>query len=81
MISEFPISIIIKNSYIIIKAGWNGYIKETMPALWAPSGTEQGKAVGQATAKATSNIEQDRPDIFRNCKDQGARQVRNSWLK
>jgi digeranylgeranylglycerophospholipid reductase len=41
-----------------------GYIKETMPALWAPSGTEQGKAVGQATAKATSNIERDRPDIF-----------------
>jgi len=41
-----------------------GYIKETLPALWSPGPTEQGKAVARVIAKATSNLEQDRPDIF-----------------
>ena len=41
-----------------------GLIKETLPPLWAPGGTEQGKKVARAIAKATSSIEQDRPDIF-----------------
>jgi len=41
-----------------------GYIKETLPALWSPGGTEQAKVVAGAIAKATSNLEQDRPDIF-----------------
>ncbi len=47
-----------------------GLIKETMPACWAPAGTEQVKAVGRAIAKATSNIERDRPDIFQKLQRQ-----------
>jgi flavin-dependent dehydrogenase len=45
-----------------------GLIKETLPPLWAPGGTEQGKKVARAIAKATSIIEQDRPDIFQKLK-------------
>jgi len=41
-----------------------GLVKETLPAVWAPAGTGQGKAVARAIAKATSNLEQERPDIF-----------------
>jgi len=41
-----------------------GLIKETLPPLWAPGGTEQGKKVARAIARATSSIERDRPDIF-----------------
>jgi len=49
-----------------------GYIKETLPALWAPPwGTgDQGKAVARAIAKATSNLEQDRPDILQKLQRQ-----------
>ena len=49
-----------------------GYIKETLPALWAPPwGTgDQGKAVARAIAKATSNLERDRPDIFQKLQRQ-----------
>jgi len=47
-----------------------GLIKETLPACWAPAGTEQVKAVGRAIAKATSNIERDRPDIFQKMQRQ-----------
>jgi flavin-dependent dehydrogenase len=48
-----------------------GLIKETLPALWAPPwGTEQGKAVARAIAKATSNIERERPDIFQKLQRQ-----------
>ena len=41
-----------------------GLVKETLPAVWAPAGTEQGKAVARAIAKATSNLKRERPDIF-----------------
>ena len=47
-----------------------GLIKETMPAIWAPAGTERGKIVAQATAKATSNIQQEKPDIFQKLQRQ-----------
>jgi len=47
-----------------------GLVKETMPALWAPAGTPQGKAVSQAIAKATSNLPQERPDIFQKLQRQ-----------
>jgi len=42
-----------------------GLIKETLPALWAPGGTQRGKESARATAKAISGIlERERPDIF-----------------
>jgi hypothetical protein len=47
-----------------------GLVKETMPALWAPAGTPQGKAVSQAIAKATANLQQERPDIFQKLQRQ-----------
>jgi len=48
----------------------NSLIKETMPAIWAPGGTEQGKAVARAIAKAISNLERERPDIFQKMQRQ-----------
>jgi len=47
-----------------------GLVKETLPALWAPIGTAQGKAVAQTIAKATSIIQRERPDIFQKLQRQ-----------
>ena len=45
-------------------------VKGNLPALWAPAGREQGKAVVQAITKATSNIRQERTDIFQKLQRQ-----------